>query len=148
MMKPRNPLHCINRGAVLWLATLAISPAALADPPTYTAQLITPTISTITAAAMNEAGDVVGTSTVGSGGWISYAGTPAVFLPLPPGALYTFPTDINNARQIVVSGTNSVTQESGVLLLTPMNNLVGDLNCDGEIGFDDINPFAALLAGA
>lgn len=50
---------------------------------------------------MNEAGDAVGTSTTGSGGWVSHAGAPAVFLPLPPGAQYSFPTDINDAGMIV-----------------------------------------------
>ena len=67
----------------------------------YTAQLLTPGISALGAAAMNEAGDAVGNSTTGSGGWVSHAGAPAVFLPLPPGAQYSFPTDINDAGMIV-----------------------------------------------
>ncbi len=76
-------------------------PAAGADPPSYTAQFLTPGLSAISAAAMNEAGDVVGTSTTGSGAWVSYAGAPAVLLPLPAGAQYAFASDINDAGVIV-----------------------------------------------
>ncbi len=102
MMFPTS-IHRAWRGATAVLFLGTVLPTVSADPPTYTAQLITPTISTISAAAMNEAGDVVGRSTTGSGGWVSYAGAPAVFLPLPPGANYSFPSDINDAGVIVGS---------------------------------------------
>jgi hypothetical protein len=87
--------------AFLLFAVGAAPPLASADPPTYTAQFLTPGLSAISAAAMNEAGDVVGTSTTGSGGWVSYVGAPAVLLPPPPGAQYTFASDINDAGVIV-----------------------------------------------
>jgi hypothetical protein len=95
-----------QRPAIAFLFALGVAmraavPMVHADPPTYTAQLLTPGISALGAAAMNEAGDAVGTSTTGSGGWVSHAGAPAVFLPLPPGAQYSFPTDINDAGMIV-----------------------------------------------
>jgi len=77
--------------------------AAAGEPPTYTAQFITPGISAINAAAMNEAGDVVGTSTTGSGGWVSHAGAPAVLLPLPPGTQFAFANDISDTGVIVGS---------------------------------------------
>ncbi len=88
-----------------WTAFLAamIAAGASAQVPTYSARLLTPGLSAINAAAMNEAGDVVGTGTSGSGGWVSRAGAPAVLLPLPPGALYTFANDINDAGVIVGS---------------------------------------------
>jgi len=76
-------------------------PWAGADPPSYTAQFITPDLSTVGATAMNESGDVVGGSTTGSGAWVSYAGAPAVLLPVPPGAQYAFASDINDAGVIV-----------------------------------------------
>jgi hypothetical protein len=91
---------------MLSAVTLAMStalPAASADPPAYTAQFITPGISAINAAGINEAGDVVGTGTTGSGGWVSHAGAPAVLLPLPPGAQYSFANDINDTGVIVGS---------------------------------------------
>lgn len=78
-------------------------PVASADPPSYTAQFITPGISAINAAAMNEAGDVVGTGTTGSGAWVSHAGAPAVLLPLPSGVQFGFANDINDAGVIVGS---------------------------------------------
>ena len=53
---------------------------------------------------------------------------------------------INNARQMVVGGTNSVTLESGAILLTPVGAALGDLNCDGVVNFDDINPFVLALS--
>ncbi len=87
-------------------ATAAIGtapPAASADPPSYTAQFLTPGISAVNAAAMNEAGDVVGTGTTGSGAWVSYGGAPAALLPLPPGAEFGFANDINDAGVIVGS---------------------------------------------
>jgi hypothetical protein len=71
-------------GAAAILHCCAAMPIASADPPSYSVQFITPGLSAVSAAAMNEAGDVVGRSTTGSGGWVSYAGAPAVFLPLPP----------------------------------------------------------------
>lgn len=88
--------------AVTVALSAALSPAS-ADPPSYTARFLTPGISAVNAAAMNEAGDVVGTGTTGSGGWVSQAGAPAVLLPLPPGATYGFANDINDSGVIVGS---------------------------------------------
>ncbi len=78
-------------------------PAVSADPPRYTARFITPGFSAFNAAAMNEAGDVVGTGNSGTGAWVSHAGAPAVFLPLPPGAEFAFANDINDAGVVVGS---------------------------------------------
>lgn len=44
---------------------------------------------------------------------------------------------INNARQIAVAGTNSVTGESGVILLTPIG--AGDLDGDGDVDLADLS---------
>ena len=46
-------------------------------PPSYTARLLTPGLSAVNAAGMNESGDVVGTSTTGTGAWVSRGGAPA-----------------------------------------------------------------------
>lgn len=86
----------------------AASPITHADPPVYTVRFVTPGMSSTGAAAMNEAGDIVGPSSTGSRGWVSHGGAPAVYLPLPPGALYSFPTDINEAGVIVgAAGPNA-----------------------------------------
>lgn len=97
-----------QRLAVVFLLAVTVvlgmaPPGASADPPAYTAQFLTPGLSAINAAAMNEAGDVVGTGTTGSGAWVSYAGAPATLLPLPPGAEFGFANDINDAGVIVGS---------------------------------------------
>ncbi|MGE0480858.1 MAG: hypothetical protein AB7Q17_10350 [Phycisphaerae bacterium] len=52
---------------------------------------------------MNEAGDVVGTSTTGSGAWVSRSAAPASLLPVPPGAPFARANDINDAGVIVGS---------------------------------------------
>lgn len=67
---------------------------------------------------MNNAGDIVGPSTTGSGGWVSRGGAPATYLPLPPGALYSFPTDINEAGVIVgAAGPNSNPDFGGMAVM-------------------------------
>ena len=91
-----------NRLALLSLCMVACR-AAGQSPPTYTVQFITPDLSAINAAAMNQAGDVVGTSTTGSGAWVSRGGAPAVLLPLPPGAQFAFANDISDTGVIVGS---------------------------------------------
>lgn len=96
------------RSASIWWLPVALAfgevpPVVGEDAPRYTARLITPGISALNAAAMNEAGDVVGTGTTGSGAWVSFAGAPAVLLPLPPGAQFGFANDINDAGVIVGS---------------------------------------------
>ena len=72
-------------------------------PPSYTAQFLTPGLSAVNAAGMNESGDVVGTSTTGTGAWVSHGGAPAELLPLPPGAAFAFANEINDAGVIVGS---------------------------------------------
>jgi hypothetical protein len=94
--------HAWLSAAVLLLCSSS-PPVANADTPTYTAQFLTPGLSAVSAAAMNETADVVGTGTTGSGGWVSHAGAPAVLLPLPPGVQYAFANDINDAGVIVGS---------------------------------------------
>lgn len=100
-------LDCRRTAAAILLGlTLAIGAAATVargDPPSFSAQFITPGISAINASGMNESGDVVGTGTTGSGGWVSRAGAPAVLLPLPPNAQYAIANDINDAGVIVGS---------------------------------------------
>ena len=97
----RGPAAVCN--AYLAFAIGACLPSAIAGAPQYHARFITPGISAINAAAMNESGDVVGTGTTGSGAWVSRAGAAAVLLPLPPGAAYAFANDINDAGVIVGS---------------------------------------------
>jgi hypothetical protein len=106
------------RPAAAFLSAITVAictalPVARADSPSYTARFLTPGISAISAAAMNEAGDVVGTSTTGSGAWISRAGAPAVLLPLPPGAQYAFAAYINDAGVIVGAVGPTVYPEYG-----------------------------------
>ncbi len=93
------------RWMALGAAGLAATAAARAwaQQPAYSVQFITPDISAVNAAAMNEAGDVVGTGTTGSGAWVSLAGAPAVLLPIPPGAQYGFANDISDTGVIVGS---------------------------------------------
>lgn len=83
---------------------IGIASRAAAQPsPSYTVQFITPDLSAINAAAMNEAGDVVGTSTTGTGAWVSHVGAPAELLPVPPGAQFAFANDISDTGVIVGS---------------------------------------------
>lgn len=102
--------------AFLWTAIIAsvmALPAAQADPPSYRAQFITPGFSAINVMAMNEAGDVVGVSSA-TRAWVSIAGAPAVLLPLPPGAQYSWATDVNDAGMIVgAAGPNSAPEFGG-----------------------------------
>jgi hypothetical protein len=86
----------------------ALSGAALADPPpSYRARFVTPGISANNAAAMNQAGDIVGTANSGSGGWVSRGGAPAVPLPLPAGTTFAIAYDISDNGVIVGSAGNS-----------------------------------------
>jgi hypothetical protein len=81
------------------------SSVASAGTPSYRARFITPGIGAINAAAMNQAGDVVGTisSGPGTGAWVSHAGAAAVFLPLPPGVDFGYANCINDAGVVVGS---------------------------------------------
>ena len=92
-----------SAGAAAVLLCCTVLPVASADRPSHSAQFLTPGLSATNAAAMNEAGDVVGTGTTGSGAWVNYAGAPAVLLPLPPDVPYGFANDINDAGVIVGS---------------------------------------------
>ena len=82
----------------------AITAATSAQtPPQYTAKFITPGLSAINASAMNNAGSVVGTSTTGSGAWVSHNGEPATLLPVPPGFQYAIANDISDTGVVVGS---------------------------------------------
>jgi hypothetical protein len=91
--------HHLAAAAALLALSATLSPAT-ADPPRYTAQFISPNFPLINAAAMNEHGDVVGTAPSGTGGWVSLAGAPAAYLPLPTGAVSSVANDINEAGVI------------------------------------------------
>lgn len=54
---------------------------------------------------------------------------------------------INNSRQMAVPARNLVTNQTGVILLTPVALAAGDLNCDGAVTFADIDPFVVALSG-
>jgi hypothetical protein len=49
----------------------------------------------------------------------------------------TFGLAINNARQMAVAGTNAITGQSGILLLTPASR-AADLDGDGIVGIGDL----------
>ena len=120
MFKPRRKPPANRRvatggstpgAAVLCAAAIAAAFASTTwagDPPRFTAELITPGLSAINAAAMNESADVVGTiddPTIR--GWVSLGGRPATLLPLPPGAASSWAMDIND--QGVIAGAVSPT---------------------------------------
>lgn len=107
VFRPPAPLFCLSVIAAMAFQSLP----AHGDAPTYRAQFLTTGISTINAAGMNEAGDVVGTGTTGSGAWVSRAGATAMLLPVPPGAQFGFANDINDAGVIV--GSVSTTSSPG-----------------------------------
>ena len=53
---------------------------------------------------------------------------------------------INNARQIVAAARQGFSGPIGAVLLTPIHTVVrGDMNCDGNIDFNDIDPFVTAL---
>jgi hypothetical protein len=106
MMKIPHPARLSGGLAIVLLAGLhaAVPYAALAQP-RYTAQFISPNFSALNAAAMNEHGDVVGTASSGTGGWVSRGGAAAVYLPLPAGTISCIAADINEAGVIVGSVT-------------------------------------------
>jgi uncharacterized membrane protein len=72
-------------------------------PPQYQVRFVTPGLSAINASGMNEAGDLVGTGTTGTGAWVSRAGAPAMLLPVPAGVTFAIANDINDAGVIVGS---------------------------------------------
>ena len=76
--------------------------SASATVPTYSARLITPHFDAINAAAMNEHGDVVGTTSDGRA-WVSRGGAAAILLPLAPGLPYALAYDISDSGVIVGS---------------------------------------------
>jgi uncharacterized membrane protein len=87
------------------LAMLFAGGAAFAgggEPPNYSVQFITPDIDANNASAMNNAGDVVGTTPY-SRAWVSRGGESAVLLPLPLNTEYSFANDINEGGMIVGS---------------------------------------------
>jgi hypothetical protein len=107
-----------------WWTALAIAsggalPIASADAPRYTARFITPGFIAFNAAAMNEVGDVVGTSNDGTGAWVSRGGATAVLLPLPPGTEFAFANDINDAGVIVGSAGYSYPGYGWATVWTP-----------------------------
>jgi hypothetical protein len=83
------------------------------DAPAFTAQFITPGLSAINAAAMNEAGDVVGTTNSEIRAWISLAGQPATLLPLPRGFKSSWAMDINDMGVIVGAISPTISPEFG-----------------------------------
>ena len=97
------------------LSIAVIVPAAwCGDPPQFTAELITPGLSAINAAGMNESADVVGTidsPTIRA--WVSLAGRPATLLPLPPGAASSWAMDINDLGMIVGAVSPTISPEFG-----------------------------------
>jgi uncharacterized membrane protein len=67
------------------------------------------------------------------------------------GWVLTGAADINEAGQIVATGRWLLSEpdDTHALLLTPypcQGLLVGDTNCDGDVGLGDINPFVLSLA--
>lgn len=76
------------------------APAALAGGPAYTVEFLGTGQGV---AAMNESGVVVGNSTVTGGlrAWVASSGSPLALLPLPPGHVGSWATDINDAGVIV-----------------------------------------------
>lgn len=97
------------------IATLIATGVAIGDPPMYRARLVTPGVSAIAAAAVNESADIVGTTTLGGPrAWVAPAGQSAVLLPLPSGSQYSWATDINDAGVVVgVVGPNSAPEFGG-----------------------------------
>jgi uncharacterized membrane protein len=109
-------------------------------PPSYTARLLTPGLSAVNAAGMNESGDVVGTGTTGTGAWVSRGGAPAELLPLPPGAAFAFANEINDVGVIVGStgyaypgygfATAWIPDGSGGYTIQQYGTLPGDIYSD------------------
>lgn len=85
--------------------------------------------------SLNDLGDV--TMWVNTAGYVRFEGIGTYrtedLIVSPVGHWYLFigTGQINNARQIAVGGTNSVTGESGLLLLTPETD-VGTSTCSGD----------------
>jgi len=55
---------------------------------------------------------------------------------------WVYGTDAGNYDVVVTNPAGAVASDTAVLTIC----VVGDLNCDGGIGFDDINPFVLRLA--
>lgn len=97
ILQTRNCCRILFTSPLLALAVGATSFAG-ATAPQYSVQFINPSNG---AAAMNEGGDVVGTSSSPLRGWVSRGGALGTLLPLPAGMVSSWVNDINDNGVIV-----------------------------------------------